>query len=146
MHPEEYLMLIRKLNILINNELLDKEQLFTLATKTTQELDDMPHAHNASDKVGNIAVKIMQKEQEIDHIIDILIDLRDEIKEQIRTLPDNECDVLFRFYVLGMKLPTIAEEMNYSVDWIKKLKNRAMYHITVVESEAFKSACKLLKI
>lgn len=132
--------------MLINNELLDKEQLFTLATKTTQELDDMPHAHNASDKVGNILVKILEKEQEIDHIIDILIDLREEIKGQIRTLPDNECDVLFRFYVLGMKLPDIAEDMHYSVDWVKKLKNRGVYHITVVESKAFKSACKLLKI
>ena len=132
--------------MLINNELLDKEQLFTLATKTTQELDDMPHASGTSDKVGNIAVKIMEKEQEIDHIIDVLVDLREEIKAQIRTLPDNECDVLFKYFVLDMKLGEIANEMHYCVDWIKRLKNKGVYRIKVVESEAYKTACKLLKI
>jgi DNA-directed RNA polymerase specialized sigma subunit len=86
------------------------------------------------------------KEQEIDHIIDVLVDLRDEIKAQIRTLPDNECDVLFRYYVLNQTLTSIAEERYQSVDWIKKLKWRGVSKMTVVQSEAFKETCRLLKI
>lgn len=144
MTKECYLGLIKKLNILIDNETLEKENLFTLATKTTQVNDDMPHAPGVSNKVSNLSVKIVMKEQDIDHIIDVLVDLRDEIKEQIRKLPADECDVLYRYYVLNEGLFEIAEAKHFSEIWIKKLKYRGVQKIQVVQSAAYKEACKIL--
>ena len=146
MKTETYLELIQRLNVLINNELLEKENIATLATKTTQTLSDMPKAPGVSDKIGNLSVKLMMKQQEIDNIIDVFVDLRDEIKAQIRTLPVDECDVLYKFYVCNIGLFDIADERNQSVDWIKKLKWRGISHIKVIQSEAYKAACELLKI
>ena len=145
MTKEQYLELIRKLNTLINNELLEKENIATLATKTTQVIDDMPHAPGVSDKVGNLSVKLLLKQQEINHIIDIYVDLKDEIISQIRVLPTDECDVLYKYYVLGQGLFDIAEERDQSIDWIKKLKWKGISKIRVMESAAYKSACEVLK-
>lgn len=142
---ENYLELVRKLDVLINNELLEKENIATLATKTTQDNDGMPHAPGVSDKVGNMSVKLTMKQQEIDHIIDVFVDLKDEVISQIRTLPTDECDVLYKFYVLNMGLFDISEDKCCSIDWIKKLKWRGISRIKVIESAAYKEAKKLLK-
>ena len=144
MKTETYLELIKKLDILITDEQAEKENIVTLATKVTQTNDGMPHAPGISDKVGNMSVKLMMKEQEIDHIIDVFVDLKSEIIAQIRKLPTDECDVLYRYYVLDQGLFDIADEKNYSVSWIKTLKFRGMNKIEVLESEAFKAACSLL--
>lgn len=145
MKTETYLELVRKLNILINDELLEKEQLFTLAAKTTQTLSDMPKAPGTSDKVGNLSVKLLMKQQEIDHIVDTYVDLKDEIINQIRALPVDECDVLYKYYVLNIGLFDIADSRNQSIDWIKKLKWRGVHKIKVIQSEAYLAACKVLK-
>lgn len=145
MTREQYLELVRKLDTLINNELLEKENIATLATKTTQVIDDMPHAPGVSDKVGNLSVKLLLKQQEIDHIIDIYVDLKNEIISQIRTLPTDECDVLYKYYVLNQGLFDIAEERDQSIDWIKKLKWKGISKIRVMESAAYKLACEVLK-
>ena len=144
MKTETYLELIKKLNVLIENEQLEKENIATLAAKTTQANDGMPHAPGTSDKVGNMSVKLMMKDQEIDHIIDVLVDLQDEIIAQIRKLPTDECDVLFKYYVLGMGLFDIADVRDRSVDWVKKRKWKGISKIEIIKSNAYKEACALL--
>ena len=144
MTSEKYLRMIRKLDILINNELLEKENIFTLSTKTVQELSDMPHASGVSDKVGNLSVKLMMKGQEIDHIIDVFVDLKSEIIEQIRKLPEDEYDVLYKYYVLNRRLFDIADDRCQSIDWIKKLKWRGISKVQVIKSAAYMEACAIL--
>lgn len=145
MKTEKYLELIKKLDVLINNELLEKERLFALSTKVNQELSDMPRGTNTSDKIGDGAVKLLMKQQEIDHITDVFVDLKEEIKAQIRTLPVDECDVLYKYYVLDWSLFDIADEREQTVDWIKKLKWKGISKIKVIQSEAFKEACVLIQ-
>ena len=86
MTKELYLELVRKLDVLINDEILEREKIFTLSTKTTQELSDMPHAPGVSDKVGNLAVKLAMKQQDINHCIDVYVDLKDEIRQVVAGL------------------------------------------------------------
>ena len=144
MKTETYLGLIKKLNVLIDNKQLEKEELFTLATKVTQDNDGMPHAPGISDKVGNMSVKLMMKEEEINHAIDVYVDLKHEIISQIESLPEDEYDVLYDYYVLDFGLFDIASSRGQSVDWIKKLKWRSISKITVIESDVYKEACELL--
>ena len=129
MKTEDYLSLVQRLNILIGNKLEEKEELFTLATKTTQEISDMPHASGVSDKVGNLAVKLATKEEEITHAVDVYVDLKHEIISQIEKLPKDEYDVLYRRYVIGQGLFDVAEERDQSVSWIQKLTWRGLKHI-----------------
>ncbi len=144
MSNEEYLGMIEKLNLLINNKILEKEELFTIATKTTQENDGMPHASGTSDKVGNGTVKILEKESEIDRVIDLFYDLKQEIIGQIQKLPADEYDVLHKSFVQGMSIATIAEEKGKHFDTIKSIRRKGIRNVRILESKNLKDARKML--
>lgn len=144
MTNEEYLGMIEKLNLLINNKILEKEELFTIATKTTQDNDGMPHATGTSDKVGNGTVKIVEKEAEIDRVIDLFYDLKQEIIGQIQKLPADEYDVLHKSFVQGISLADIADEKGKSLTSIKKIRRNGISNIQILRSGNLKEAEKLL--
>ncbi len=144
MSNEEYLGMIEKLNLLIGNKILEKEELFTIATKTTQDNDGMPHATGTSDKVGNSTVKIVEKEAEIDRVIDLFYDLKQEIIGQIQKLPAEEYDVLHKSFVQGIALSTIAEEKNKHVDTIKSVRRKGIANVRILNSQNLREAQKML--
>ena len=144
MTNEEYLGMIEKLNLLITNKILEKEELFTIATKTTQDNDGMPHATGTSDKVGNSTVKIVEKEAEIDRVIDLFYDLKQEIIGQIQKLPAEEYDVLHKSFVQGMSLVDIADEKGKSLTMIKKIRRTGIANVKILWSGNLKQAEKLL--
>lgn len=141
---EQYLELIEELDLHINNEIEELDKLDALAEKVTQENDGMPHASGTSDKVGNIAVKIVMKQHDINEIIDLLIDLRDEIIVQIKKLPIDEYDVLYKYYVVGMSLFDIADKRNKSDTWVKEKKKSGIRHIKINESDTYRKVLKIL--
>jgi DNA-directed RNA polymerase specialized sigma24 family protein len=144
MTNEDYLGMIEKLNLLINNKILEKEELFTIATKTTQDNDGMPHATGTSDKVGNGSVKLLEKEVEIDRMIDLFYDLKTEIIGQIQKLPADEYDVLHKSFVQGISLADIADEKGKSLTLIKKTRRNGISNIQILRSGNLKEAEKLL--
>lgn len=144
MSNEEYLGMIEKLNLLINNKILEKEELFTVATKTTQENDGMPHASGTSDKVGNGTVKLVEKETEIDRAIDLFYDLKGEIIGQMQKLSADEYDVLHKSYVQGMSLANIAKIKGKHVDTIKSIRRRGIQNIKILWSDNLMEARKIL--
>ena len=144
MSNEEYLGMIEKLNLLITNKILEKEELFTITTKTTQANDGMPHASAISDKVGNGAVKLVQIAQDIDAAIDLFYDLKQEIIGQMQKLQVDEYDILYKSFVLGVPLGDIAEEKNKHIDTIKNARRSGVKNIRILESDNFKKAQKLL--
>ena len=141
---EFYLELIEKLNLMIENELEELDKLNALAAKVTQENDGMPHASGTSDKVGNVSVKIVMKKQEIDEMIDLFVDLKEEIKGQIRKLHKDEYDVLFKYYVLQMGIFDIADARKKSDRWVKDRKKEGIEHIEILESDTLKKILKLV--
>ena len=141
---EFYLELIGKLDLLITNEIEELDKLNALASKITQENDGMPHAPGTSDKVGNISVKIVMKKQEINDLIDLFIDLREEIKGQIRKLHKDEYDVLYKYYVLGMGIFNIADARNKSESWVKTIKKEGLKNIEINFTNTLKKILKLL--
>lgn len=144
MSKEFYLELIEKLDLLITNELEELDKLNALALKVTQENDGMPHASGTSDKVGNVSVKIVMKQQEINNIIDLSIDLREEIIGQIRKLHKDEYDVLYKYYVLQMGIFDIADARKKSDRWVKDRKKEGIEHIEILESDTLKKILKLV--
>jgi DNA-directed RNA polymerase specialized sigma24 family protein len=145
MSNEDYLGMIEKLNLLINNKILEKEELFAITTKTTQANDGMPHATGTSDKVGNGAVKLLEKETEINRTIDVFADLRDEIIQQIQLLPPDEYDVLHKSFVQGMSLSMIAKTKGKALNTIKAIRRNGISNVQINYSENLETAKKLLK-
>lgn len=144
MTKEDYLELIQKLDLLIINECEELEKLNSIAVKVTQENDGMPHAPGTSDKVGNGAIKIVEKQKEIDEIISLSIDLREEIIGQIRKLHKDEYDVLYKYYVLEMKLFDIADIKDKSETWVKEMKRKGINNIEIQYTETFFKIVKLV--
>ena len=144
MTNEEYLGMIEKLNLLICNKMLEKEELFTIATKTTQDNDGMPHATGTSDKVGNSTIKIVEKEMEIDRVIDLFYDLKQEIIGQIQKLPAEEYDVLHKSFVQGISIADIAAEKSKHVDTIKGVRRRGIANVRILNSQNLREAQKML--
>lgn len=144
MTKEFYLELIEQLDLLITNELEELDKLNALAVKVTQENDGMPHASGTSNKVGNVSVKIVMKKQEINEMVDLFVDLKDEIKGQIRKLHKDEYDVLFKYYVLQMGIFKIAEVKKKSDTWVKNTKKRGIQNIEILQSDTLEKILKLV--
>ena len=136
--------LIEQLDLLITNELEELDKLNALAVKVTQENDGMPHASGTSNKVGNVSVKIVMKKQEINEMVDLFVDLKDEIKGQIRKLHKDEYDVLFKYYVLQMGIFKIAEVKKKSDTWVKNTKKRGIQNIEILQSDTLEKILKLV--
>jgi hypothetical protein len=132
---EEYLELIQKLDLLIGNEAEELEKLRAIAEKITQENDGMPHASGTSDKVGNLAVKIVMKQQELGETICLCVELRSEIVGEIGKLNTDEYDVLYKHYVLNMNIKKIAAIRRKSISWVKEIRRLGIEHIEIKQSD-----------
>jgi DNA-directed RNA polymerase specialized sigma24 family protein len=104
----------------------------------------MPHASGTSDKVGNGTVKLLEKEAEIDRVIDLFYDLKTEIIGQIQKLPADEYDVIYKSFVQGMSLIDIATEKNKHIDTIKKIRRSGIRNVRILETRNLKEAQKML--
>lgn len=144
MSNEDYLGMIEKLNLLINNKILEKEELFTITTKTTQANDGMPHATGTSDKVGNGAVKLVQKAHEIDEAIDLFYDLKQEIIGQMQKLPVSEYNILYQSFVLGAALGAIADDLGMSLTQVKRERRNGINNLQILWTDNLRKAEKML--
>ena len=124
---EEWLESVGKLDELIDSKIAERAQIMDLATRMGAEMDGMPHAKgNISDPVGNGAVKLVLLAKEIDKATDEYVDRKQEIIQALETLPEREYGVLHRYYIRYMTLERIAEDMNYSVTHVWRIKQTAI--------------------
>ena len=128
MNGREYLEQIKKLDDKINNKINEKAELFTLATHITPTLSDMKvQTSHEQDKMGDVVAKIVMIEEEINNCIDEFVDLKTKIIKQIEALSDHRYySLLYKKYVQYKRLYVIAEEMNYTYDYVRVLHIEAL--------------------
>ena len=105
---------VGKLNELINAKIAERDQIWALATKITPTLDDMPRGSGISDKIGDGATRLADLKCELDDLIDVFIDFKQEVIRKLETLPEKEYGVLHRVYIRGMDMTDVADDMHYS--------------------------------
>lgn len=125
----DWLMQVRMINELITAKQAERDQLMTLATNITPNMDGMPHATGVSDKIGNAAVKLADMTREIDDLVDQYLDIKQEIIAELEKLPDVEYTVLHKYYVQGKSWGKIATEMAYCRVQIWRIKDKALEHL-----------------
>lgn len=87
MNAKEYLSQARFLDARINAKIKQLDGLNTLATNATSVLSGMPHSPNrGTSKLETIIVKIVDLQEEINHDIDELVDLKRDYKSFHRRL------------------------------------------------------------
>jgi len=126
---QDWLCQVRHLDELINTKIAERDQLMNLATKCTPNMDGMPHGSGTSDKVGNIAVKLADMAAEIDDLIDYYVDYKQNVVRTLQKLDPVEYLILYKYYIQGMTIATIADEMHYHRVTISNKKAEAIEHL-----------------
>ena len=125
MKAKEYLKNIEKIDRLIEEKLLQKDDLRNM--KITASIDGMPRGGNGcSDKIGLIIGKIGEIEEEIDNKIDNLMTLKLEVTRLINKLDVQENLLLDMRYIRGMEWKAIANEFCYEERNVHRLHSKAL--------------------
>lgn len=134
MTTEEFLQQIERADRTIDNKLSEIYRLRCLATSITVPTDrEAVQTSGVSDKVGQTVAKIVDLENEIDSLIDDYIDIRQQCIKVIEMLPDPlQYTVIHKHYVQYKTFVEIAEEENYTYQWILKVHNRAIKEISKI--------------
>lgn len=128
MTAKEYLMQAKFLDMRINSKIQQIEALNDLATSATSVLTGMPHSPNkATSKMAGAVAKIVDLQAEINHDIDMLVDLKREISSTIKAVPSSELQTLLeKRYLCFQSWEQIAVDMGYSMHHLYKLHNQAL--------------------
>ena len=128
MNAVEYLNQVKMCDTKIKNKMLEKEQWFTLATKTTCPTDgERVQSSGSPDKMSDAVTRMIEVDKEIDEMIDSFVDLKQEVIRTIEKVDEPILyDVLHKIYIQYMKPSEVADALNYSYQWINELHNRAI--------------------
>ena len=133
MTAKEYLGQAYRLDQRINSKLEQVLSLRDLTTKATATMSDMPGGGSRNVyKMQDIIGKIIDLENEINADIDQLVDLKRELVAVIKAVDNPECQTLLELRYLCFKTwEQIAVDMNYGIDNIYKLHNKAAAMVKV---------------
>lgn len=131
MTAKQYLMQIKHLEHRIELKQDEITHLRTLATSITAPTErEAIQTSGTADKVGNLAVKIVDLQRETNDIIDELIDTRQECIKVIEQIKHPlQYEVLHKFYIDNKPFPVIASELHYTYEYIRHVHIKALKSI-----------------
>ncbi len=132
MTAKEYLGQAYRLDQRINSKLEQVMSLRSLSAKASSTLSDTPPSGTRNvHRMEDIIVKIIEMENEINRDIDNLVDLKREMVSVIKAVTDPEYQTILELRYLCFKSwEQIAVDMNYSIQHIYRLRDRALNEIT----------------
>ena len=133
MTAKEFLSQAYRLDLRINSKIEQMASLNELAAKCTSAVTGMPrNPAKSRSPMEDAVVKIVALEEEIDRDIDRLVDLKREIVRVIKEVENPEYQTLLeKRYLCFMTWEQIAVDMNYSIQHVYRLRNRALKEICV---------------
>ena len=128
MTTNEYLSLISALNAKINKELeLLSEMKCSAISVSAVENKERVQTTPDHDRISSVICKIVEKEKQIDGLIDKYVNLKEKIKFQINLLSNEKHKfILTEKYVNGESIYSIAEKLKMTDRGCKKAHKRAL--------------------
>lgn len=129
---ERYLAADQKLDHLYE----ELEHWRSRATRTTSTFSLCPaRSHESGSQVETAMEKIIFLEGQINAEIDHVLEIKQQVVDAIKTVPDQMQQVLLsRRYILGETWEHIAAEMHYGYQWVCKLHGKALAQMDVKEA------------
>ena len=122
---KSYLQRYTKLDKAINQKLLERDRLRSLAEKCTSSITGMPRG-GTSDRTDTYD-RLAEIEEEINAEIDKYVAMRKEIEAAIDTVGDITLKTLLRYrYLDGLTWEKIAVEMGYCYMQVCRLHGKAL--------------------
>ncbi len=130
MTAKEYLQQAYRLDEMINSNLKRLDHLKDLASNVSaSNFSDMPpnDTRNTDPPFVRYMPKIIDLEHKIDDEIDRLVDLKNEITARLEAVPNADYKLLLTSRYLNFETwESIAEIMQFSVQWVHELHKRAL--------------------
>lgn len=136
MKAKDYLKQIRKLDKLIENKLLEKEQWRAIATNATAQMNgERVQSSKNPGKMEDAIHRYLEIDSEINRYIDNLVDTKKEIINLIEKLSVAEYDLLHKVYVQYHTLDEVADLYDRSHSWATTVHGRALQHVQEILDE-----------
>lgn len=132
-----FLEQVEKLDSVIKNKLIEKEQWREIALGITASMDGARvQSSGAKSKMANAVEKCVDIEAEIDSLVDNLIDLKKEVVQTIEKLRSaTEYNVLHMRYIQFKSLQGIADHYGKDYGWATTTHGRALKNVQAVLEE-----------
>ena len=136
MKAKYYLRQLRKLDLMINNKMIEKEQWKAIATVTTARADcDRVQSSGSKQKMADAIGRYIDIENEIDRCIDNLVDAKKDVISVIEQLEQSEYDILHKVYIQYMSLSDVAAMEDKSYSLITTIHGNALKHVQIILNE-----------
>jgi DNA-directed RNA polymerase specialized sigma subunit len=125
-----YLKQPQKLDVLIKNKLIERQQLKDIALSITGHSDgERVQSSGSKHKMADAIDKCVDMDAEINRLVDSLIDCKKEVIATIEQLNTTEYDVLHKLYIQHMTFDDVAVEKNRSKSWVTTVHGRALTNV-----------------
>jgi DNA-directed RNA polymerase specialized sigma24 family protein len=127
---KDYLLQLEKLDTIITNKLIEKDQWKATALSVTSRTDgERVQSTSRPSKMADAIDKCVVMEAEIDSLVDRLIDLKREVTSVIEQLNATEYDVLHKRYIQYMSYIDIASAKGRDYNWVTTVHGRALKNV-----------------
>lgn len=146
MTAKEYLGQIGLLDARIKNLLQEKEvirnSLIPGGAAYREQVQNSPDF----DPYGTWICRMEAKEEEINRDVDLLVDLRLEVTRRINGLQDERhVQILYLRYIKLKRLRDIAEEMDYSYQYVRSMHSEALRRFEERYNKILQTSYKILQ-
>lgn len=119
---------IEKLDVIIKNKLVEKEQWKAIALGITASMEgDRVQSSGSPSKMADAVIKCIAVEDEINSLIDSLIDTKKRVIEIIEQVESPiEYDLLHRKYIQFQEFHEIADAYGKEYGWATTTHGRAL--------------------
>lgn len=117
----------------IDERQLDAEELKSRILNISAKLSDMPSAKGSNPERAPLEEtldKLKEIEKDCNNKLQELLVKKFVVENKIEQLEQPYKSILYLKYIRGMKLPVIANELNYSYDHIKHMSQDALERYT----------------
>lgn len=136
MKAKEYLIQVEKLDMMIQNKIIEMEQWKSMATSTTSYSDgDRVQSSGSQQKMADAVHKYIEIEKEINVFIDRLIDTKKDVISTIEQLPAIEYDLIHKVYIQGVTLYEAASAYDKTYTWATTVHGKALNHVQDILKE-----------
>lgn len=113
----------------IDERQLDAEELKSRILNISAKLSDMPSAKGSNPERAPLEEtldKLKEIEKDCNNKLQELLVKKFVVENKIEQLEQPYKSILYLKYIRGMKLPVIANELNYSIQHIKRMGKNAL--------------------
>ena len=137
---KEFLRQPKKLDKMIENKLIEKEQWKAIATGTAAQMGgERVQSSGSQQKMADAIGRYIDIEKEINETIDKLIDEKKDVISVIEQLELTEYDIMHMVYIQYLTLEEAAMAYCNSYSWATTIHGRALKNVQKILDEREKA-------